>query len=61
MRYQVFYNAITRPAWVLVDTWHRNAWGNYWVEGSFPTEAEAQALAAAWNADATSAPMCPTP
>ena len=61
MRYQVFYNAVTRPAWIIVDTWQRNRWGNYCFEASFPTEADAQALALVWNANITRAPARPTP
>jgi hypothetical protein len=47
--YQVFYNAITKPAWVIVDTTRRNSWGNYCFEGTFATQAEAETVALAWN------------
>jgi hypothetical protein len=50
MRYQVFYNVITRPGWVIADTTRRNSWSNYWIEATFATEAEAQATADIWNA-----------
>jgi hypothetical protein len=49
-RYQVFYNVMTEPEWVIVDTTRRNIWNNYWLEAAFEAQADAEATARAWNA-----------